>query len=345
MTILIKNPINVNPRAYNLQVKQNELALVYLNKIYVKVHSLKFNHLAMMTGQHRSGKSISTCFFSHLLDKTFWPNFEDRVVYTAEQFMDALETIGKKNIIGGAVVWDEAGVGIPSREWYKTSNKSINYAIQVFGYLRPIIFFVTQDMTYIDSQPRKLFHSFMTAYRGSVSQNIIKPYDISYDKKTGKVYFYYPRFKQKTGSKYSKKYRLKNIILPKPPEKFMEKYENHSIPWKDEIMIRMKKETKVMHIEGVNFDNMTRDEQVNYLMEEYEGHPEWMARSSQPGHPRFDQDMLASHMGLPVRKAKVVCRLASAKLFSESQDEDDEDNVKSEKDVTEGLDTSDYDVI
>jgi len=313
---------NTNPRKYYPPMKDDAMVLSLLHNIYKNVHSLKFNYLAMMTGKHRVGKSISTCWFSHLLDKTFWNDFENRVVYTAEQFMEALESLRKKKIIGGAVVWDEAGVGIPSREWYKMSNRAINYAIQVFGYLRPIIFFVTQDMTYIDSQPRKLFHNFFVARRATVSYNIVTPYDVSYDKKTGKIYYYHPRFKQRLpNGAYSKKYVLDSIILPRPPAKFIERYDKHSEPWKDEIMQRMRKETETVKADYVTFQNMTDRERGKWLAENYEDFPILMSKRSKPNNPLFDVDMVASHMGIPVRKAKIACKFASDILLQKIMEE------------------------
>lgn len=98
---------------------------------------------------------------SLLLDETFEENMEKRIVYDAKSFMDACKEIEEKKIHGAAIIWDEAGVGLSSRDWYDISNKSINYAIQVLGYLHPYIFFVTQDASFLDAQPRKLLTNFL----------------------------------------------------------------------------------------------------------------------------------------------------------------------------------------
>ena len=198
------------------EIDSKLLGMLYLRHIYRRVHQYRFNFLGMITGKHRTGKSLSAVSISHLLDPTFEKNLEDRIVYYPDDFMAALQKIKQKDIIGGAIVWDEAGVGIPAREWYDISNKSISMTLQVFGRYRPVVFFVTPDVTYIDSQARKLFHGFYELSRFKTEYASMKAFDVRYNKRNTKVYYVYSRFHLKHDGVYGTNLILKKINV-KPP--------------------------------------------------------------------------------------------------------------------------------
>ena len=281
------------------------LGEAFLRNIYQYVHDKNFSYLCTWTGRHRVGKSLSACIFSYLLDPTFWDNFEERVCYTPEQFMNAVESLRKNKIVGGAIVLDEANIGIPSREWYNISNKSINYAIQAFGYLRPIVSFVCQDITYIDSQPRKLFHAFFEVTRSNNRYSEILPFNIDINKRTGKMYFVYPRFHGTASSGRGTKIIVNRLKIAKPPKWFIERYEKHSQIMKEGLIAQMNEIIQSL----TNKD--TEDRKRNkYRHSEEEMLEEMMRQISNPmfvnkkGQFRFE--MLAHHFNIPVQYSRVL---------------------------------------
>lgn len=115
------------------------------------------NLLIIICGATGTGKSFSALTIAKLIDPTF--TVLGRVVFTVEDFMELLNSGRLKR--GSVVVWDEAGVGIPSREWYSISNKAINYVLQTFRHLNLCVIFTTPSFDYIDKQTRLLFHVYM----------------------------------------------------------------------------------------------------------------------------------------------------------------------------------------
>lgn len=283
---------------------------LYLHHIFQRVHRLQFNHLGFFTGKHRVGKSLTSLGFSYVLDPTFVDNMENRIVYYADDFMAALESLRKKNIIGGTIVWDEAGVGIPAREWYNISNKAISIALQVFGYLRPIVFFVTQDPSYIDSSARKLFHSFYETSRIDNKYASIKPFNVSYDKKTGKIYYIYSRISIPNGDALGVKGKLKHIHIKRPPSELEKKYNNHSREFKDIIMEQMKERTELMKQGKLQKKTMTVSEIISDLVNEHKEDDKYLSKRSSPDNVIFDPQAIRFMYDVPDAQARFIKKQA-----------------------------------
>jgi hypothetical protein len=292
----------------------------------------QFSYLCVLTGRHRVGKSLCAVSFAHVLDKTFMQDFEKRIVYTPDQFLDAVEDIKRKKIIGASIVWDEANLGIPSREWYNISNRAINYSIQAFGYLRPIVFFVTQDMTFIDSQPRKLFHAFYEIKRGSNDYSLIYPFEISYNKRTGKMYYVYPRFSGSQGGSRGYKILMKPIRLMKPPKWLIKKYKAHSEIIKDELIDQMKdmaKSFKMRHVQEGDKGKLTEVEMLEVLKQEKDNKLFVNSRG------RYRADIIKNEFGIPMSWAKTIKIKADiAKLENEAEEHDKKMEEEAEKEKT-----------
>jgi len=278
----------------------------------------------MVVGKHRTGKSLSALSFSHLLDETFAPNMEKRVVYYAEDFMNALEDIRRKKIIGGAIVWDEAGVGVPSREWYNISNKAVGLACQVFGRYRPIIFFVTQDVTYIDSQIRKLFHGFYEMQRMSDKYAIAKPFNVSYNKRIGKVYYRYGRFYSTDLEHSIGKCVLKAIKLKRPPAELERRYDFHSKDFKDLIMEQMQERTKSYQEERDKKKLDTKDI-IDELSEKHYNNDEFLSKRSKPDNVIFDKDAIRFMYDVSDSQARFIKKQAEVNARKKTEADSDEE--------------------
>jgi hypothetical protein len=313
---------NFTDETYFPEVDPRILSILYFRHIYRRVHDYKFNFLGFLTGKHRVGKSLNAVNFGTVLDSTFLDNLEDRVAYYASDFTRALKQIRDKHIIGGVVIWDEAGVGVPAREWYNTSNKAIGMTLQVFGRYRPIVFFVTQDMSYIDSQARKLFHGFYEVSRVKNDYSLVKPFNVSYDKKSNKIFFQYSRLFMPNGDAQGSKLVLKKIKIKRPMKEVEDAYEYHSAEFKDIIMNQMQERTEQYEKGRISKKKLTVEE----IVQDLQGHkedPVYLAKRSHEDNIIFDRDAVRIKYNIPDAQARFIKKQAELIANEEERDEGD----------------------
>lgn len=133
--------------------KKNKMIQRWRNRILYYNRNL----LMIICGATGTGKSYSALTIAKLINPKFDVN--KHVVFDVESFMKLLNS--KKVRRGDVIVWDEAGVGIPAREWYSISNKAINYVLQTFRHLNLCVIFTTPSFDYVDKQTRLLFHVYI----------------------------------------------------------------------------------------------------------------------------------------------------------------------------------------
>ena len=86
----------------------SRIGLGYLRSLWREIHINKKSILASFDGRHRSGKSLTATTWGALLDPTFYPNMENRIVHDAESFLEVYRSeIAKKGIKGAVVIIDE----------------------------------------------------------------------------------------------------------------------------------------------------------------------------------------------------------------------------------------------
>ena len=273
------------------QIPSTELLTdLWLSKIYHDTHDGKFSRNEMFTGGPRVGKSMAACNFMLSIDEHF---SVDDVVYTPEQFYNRVNEIEATGRIGKGIVPDEMGTMMSSREWYSVTSKALNFTLQTAGYLRPIIFFIAPDFSYIDSQPKKLFNRFNEVSRRTYSKySTIKPFDIQIDRKKGKMYFHYPRFMIKDHG-LVKLHRIK--VYGTPPEDFVKEYEQKSYPYKKALREKMEEIIKNDRKDAVKSGEewMTEEDIVEKILEK----PEHYSRRG-----RIDKDLVVSDFKVQGKK-------------------------------------------
>jgi hypothetical protein len=127
-----------------------------------------------------------------MVDPTFNIN---RVVFRVEDFIKLLNT---GNLVkGNAIIFDEAGVNMNSREWYSVQNKCISYLLQTFRHRNLAVIFTTPNLSYIDKAVRGLFHCYIETQRIDRRENkvVAKIYRIKI-LRDGKILFPYPKAKR-----------------------------------------------------------------------------------------------------------------------------------------------------
>ncbi|MDY6986413.1 MAG: zonular occludens toxin domain-containing protein [Candidatus Thermoplasmatota archaeon] len=174
------------------------------------------NWLAVVCGETGSGKSYSALKMAEMCDPSFNVN---RVIYTPEDFMSVLDTRLKS---GNIIIWDEAGVGLPAREWYSISNKAIDYVLQTFRHENLGVIFTTPSFSFIDVQARKLFHSYFETQFINYNAGYVrlKWLLIQDNPRLNKIYYHYPKH-----VKDGRTITISRVNIYKPSDKLIKAYE------------------------------------------------------------------------------------------------------------------------
>lgn len=184
------------------------------------------NWLCINVGGTGDGKSWSAGRQCEIIDPNFINNIKEYGIHSVIAFGNAVDYLkmvdnGIENKIlkrGSMCLFDEAGVGVPARDWYKNQNKDFSYVAQTFRSLNIGTIFTTPDISFIDSQPRKLFHDYQEAKGIDKKRNLtlIKPFIMENNPRIGKIYYKYPRYR---GIKLTK------LWVRKPSKVFIDAYE------------------------------------------------------------------------------------------------------------------------
>lgn len=268
--------------------------VLWLNKQYRKVHKEKWNILSCVVGLPRTGKSVFATSMCKLLNPDF--DINNDVVYTEKQFRRRIENIDS---IGETIVWDEAGVGMSARDWYKIQNKEIGKMLQTMGHLRPIIWFVTPDASYIDSQARKLFHFFFEARNRTNNYTYIRPFNIKVDKRSGKVLYMYPRL-VKNGL-----HRMTGLRFYKPPKDFIDEYDQHSNPQKMQLR---ENQSNLIDKGGKDSKKKAHKDSIQSIQNEILDNPDTYLNK----RGNFDRDIIYLHYKDQLKEAGSAKTQASA---------------------------------
>lgn len=172
------------------------------------------NYLLAITGETGSGKSYGALTIAQMVDPTF--NIKN-VVFDSLSLMQQLQ---RKDIKKGSVlVFDEAGVGMSSREWQSQANKLLGFILETFRFKNVIVIFTMPNLDFLDKKGRQLIHA----------HAITK--GIDHNKKVLRLRLMQLSTEQSTGKIYRKFYRLNGtpiriMGLPKPSKKLCKDYED-----------------------------------------------------------------------------------------------------------------------
>lgn len=218
------------------------------------------NLLIIVCGATGTGKSYSALTVAKLIDPSFKPS--ERVVFRIEEFMNILQSGRLKR--GNVIIWDEAGVGIPSREWYSISNKAINYVLQTFRHLNLCVIFTTPSFNYIDSQTRVLFHVYMECLK------------INFEKKTVITKVMENQFNPAMGKEYRKYFwcdgeKKERINIGKPSKDMIDEYEVLKTEFSQRLRDEVQKD--VCEVNEKLFAKRITDEEIQVKLKEWKVRP------------------------------------------------------------------------
>ena len=126
---------------------------IVVNMVKKRITKLDKNFMACFVGETGGGKSSGALVFACGVDSTFADTL--RVVFTPAEFLRTIIHMKK----GQAIVFDEAGVGISSREWQKIQVKIVGFVAQLFRHKNLCVIFTVPSLGFVEKQTRSLSHA------------------------------------------------------------------------------------------------------------------------------------------------------------------------------------------
>lgn len=184
-----------------------------ISKWYSRLNEKNQNWLCVIAGATGTGKSYCALRLARALDPSFTM---DRCVFNVRDFLKLINSGKMKK--GQIIVLDEAGVGIPAREFYTLMNRSINYVLQVFRRENIGVIMTVPSLAFIDKQARILTHTFIETLAVDREKNRVrvKVMEVQYNPQMGKIYYKYYRLGNKV---------LRKTFIGKPEPDIIEAYE------------------------------------------------------------------------------------------------------------------------
>jgi len=108
---------------------------------------------AMVIGKTGSGKSLTAIKFCRLIDSSF---DIDRIVFKPEHFLALLNSNLPK---GSAILCDEIGSWMSSRDWMTVQNKLMSLVLETYRFQRLAVLWTLPTMRMVDINLRDLCHA------------------------------------------------------------------------------------------------------------------------------------------------------------------------------------------
>ena len=280
--------------------QQDVLGIAYLKHLRDQVVVNDFSLIASFDGRHRSGKSVTVATISCLIDPTFWDNFNSRIVTTPDQFLRVIKSFGDNDIHGGVIQIDEAGITLSGADFYERWMKNVVDAVQMFGYLNPIVFFVAPIKDFINAPLRKMFHIYFNVRRYSDGCAYVIPYHLNYSGTYSKTFYRKPvvRFA-------GRKFHLRKLKMPKPPDFIVKRYKELEKLNKSRILEGLVKNMGYLQTRDTS-RKLSEDEILECILNT----PElYEAKSSKPEDLKLSGDWVHHrHKHVPVRTCSLLAQ-------------------------------------
>lgn len=305
------------------------MAEAFFNRIWIKLHVENFSFLIVFYGRHRTGKSYGAVSFCNILDETFAPNLENRVVYSSRALINAFKDVRQKKIKGAGIVVDEAGTGdLSSQRWYEDMAKLVSANLQAVGYLNPFVCFVTPNFSFINNVARKLSQGVFEVTRTHNRYATIKPFWIENNPWQTGIYRKYPLFCENHGGIPSSIYKINQIRIGLPPEDIANRYKAHSQAYKDNFLNESEEQVasaefqhnmKSSFVSGIT----AIAEEVYQSIDDYKGYGAGKNKES------ISQHIIRLRHGISQADAKTVRLLVQKRV--------DEDRRRTGEDALQGI--------
>jgi len=291
------------------------IALAFFNLMWRKLHVENFSYLLVFYGLHRVGKSLAAVSFAYILDETFADNLETRVVYNSKDLLKAFKELKDKNIKGGAIIVDEAGSGdLSSQRWYEDMAKLVSANLQAIGHLNPLVIFVSQNFSFINSTARKLSSGVFEVTRKSNRHSTIKPFWIYSSPWTTNNYRKYPVFCENRNGIPSNVFKINKINISMPPLEIRQRYIAHSQAFKNKFLHDSEKEIELMD-QVKTQKNLMVSGIEDIAKKVYEDADKYRGFKKNKEAGTINENLIKHEHNLTNRDAKLVKLLVEKKLY------------------------------
>ena len=199
--------------------------------IYRRLHKYNKMYSGVFVGEPGSGKSYCALSLANLLDcgESGESRFSiDRVCFSASQFANL---VSKKLPKGSAIIIDDAGLSLYSREAMTKIVRQISKIFQSMRYKNLLIFLTLPSLGSLDKGVRELVNGYFEPLDidFEIEKVKCKYHRLQVNPKTGKMYYHRPskivRGFYNDGYPKTSEQVIDSIWIDKPPEDLIEKYE------------------------------------------------------------------------------------------------------------------------
>ena len=200
-----------------------ETKSIICKRIKKRLHEQGKNALILIVGDTGSGKSLASISLATEIDPKF--NSKRIAHQKGSDFMRILDDPKLRR--GNAIIWDDVGKGLKKREWYDMVNKAIVDVLQTFRIYGLCVIFNCPDPRLIDSNAIALFHYWgeMIKIDYETEESTMKFFEIQINRRSGKMYWHYPRARMDGKIK-----TLTKLILKRPSPDIERQYEKDKKP-------------------------------------------------------------------------------------------------------------------
>jgi len=214
---------------------KKEKPKVFLNWADKRI-SRNQNLIMIFNGGTGSGKSWASLRCACDLSEHFKTPFSisGNVDFSFESLLKKMY-LPENNKPGTVFIQEEvgsAGSGASSREWQSKANKFFNSFLQTSRHKRQILIMNCPSFGYLEAGSRQLVH-FQLESMGInpiTKQSAFKPFAIQCNRRTGKLYYKYLRYKHEGGRK-----RVNIMRFGLPPDDIIRDYENEKTKFTDKL--------------------------------------------------------------------------------------------------------------
>ena len=200
------------------------------------------NCIIIINGATGGGKSYASIEIARQLAEDFGTNFsiKTNLAFKFDELLKKMMLPENKKA-GTPFIFEEVGVmggGAAAREWQSKANKFFFSFVQTARSKNQVLIFNCPLFSSLDVGARSLTHIQLIS-KGIDFQHKVsyfKPYTLQINSRTGKIYFKYPRYRDKS-TKF--KTRLKEIPIHMPPEGLVEEYERDKAIFVDKLNVGM----------------------------------------------------------------------------------------------------------
>lgn len=195
------------------------------DRIWRILHYEGENFVLFIHGKPQKGKSRTALHIASTVDPSF--TIRERVaVMDPEWFNDILNQPHKR---GDALLWDDCGVGLDSRLWYKFINIALVHILQTMGHEGLLLILTTPHLSYIDTKGRKLICGLIKTIKYYPQHGYTIATFRSLEPKEYEDDFY----KIRPRIKYGRKVKIiDSFKFPNPPREMLKEYYEMSTPEK-----------------------------------------------------------------------------------------------------------------